>query len=184
MDISIGDMRAGRVDVVPGLFYVVTDFTHFCYFPVFARESHVVFTQAGSRPPSVAIPLSPKSIAFAYVRAICVVIGWFAALLAIGLHRDSVRKPDEFSATHLWFPVAVSSGGALTLLALSYLPLLNRAGAARARAIARQIWLPERVVDQIGAIAAGERVYLSAPLAELFTDAVQSPAARKWNETS
>lgn len=158
MHISIGDMLYGRVDVVPGQFHVATEFTHLCYFPVFARKSYVVFAHPNSRPPVVEIPVSPKSTAFAYIRAICIFIAILCAMIAPGLYYDTVRKPTVPAVARFWFEFAVTGGIALLALAVTYLPFVTRANAVRAKAIARLIWLPEHVVDQVGAIAGGERL--------------------------
>ena len=62
----------GATDAVPSVFYVATRFFHIDFLPLFPLESYIVLKQGGAKK----IPLSCKSIAVAWLRA----IGWAGVL--------------------------------------------------------------------------------------------------------
>jgi hypothetical protein len=98
----VGDNYYGKVDHVPGLFYVKTRFLHVWWFPFVPRESYLFFDEkpgwGGLR--GVKIPLRWKSVCTAWIRA-CSLFGCFWLLLAGGilLTRDRVEAPLVAAAT-------------------------------------------------------------------------------------
>jgi hypothetical protein len=75
-----GSRLYGKVDVVPGLFHVETRFGHFDYVPLFPLESFVIFNKNGDNFNGVKIPLSFKSICYAWLRT-ATLVGALISLL-------------------------------------------------------------------------------------------------------
>ena len=75
MIIIWGSRMYGKVDVVPGLFHVETKFGHLWYIPLFPVETYVVLNKDNEGWNGVKIPLSPKSIIYAWLRAGTLVAG-------------------------------------------------------------------------------------------------------------
>lgn len=67
----------GRVDRVPGLFFVATQFLHVSFFPVYPSQSYLVIerAEAAAGPTAVKLELNMKSIAMAYLKALLVAAG-------------------------------------------------------------------------------------------------------------
>lgn len=66
----IGTFRYGRVDRVPGRFYVATQFLHFCYLPIVPLQSYVIQQEELESFQGVPIPMSLKSVFLTWARAI------------------------------------------------------------------------------------------------------------------
>ena len=82
----------GKVDQVPGKFFVATQFEHLYLFPVIPKQSFIVVESSveGDSFQGVKIPMSFKSVLLAYFRgilgAIGIIMGLFGAtLLFLGL---------------------------------------------------------------------------------------------------
>src|SRR5262249_17385267 len=69
--IIFGEQRYGKVDQVPGLFYVVTRFLHVQFVPLVPLGSYLILNGkfAGGNEAEIKIGLSGKSILFAWFRA-------------------------------------------------------------------------------------------------------------------
>jgi len=81
-----GTRPFGKCDVVPELFYVATWFWHIDYLPLIPLGSKLVLSQRGDQYHVVSIPVSLKSIAYAWMRAALLVggiIAWIIALVAL-----------------------------------------------------------------------------------------------------
>lgn len=74
-----GKRLYGKVDEVPGLFYVATKFYHFWFLPVIPLGSHIVLSKTDRGWRGVPCGLSLKSVAAAWLRVVTPV------LLVIGL---------------------------------------------------------------------------------------------------
>jgi hypothetical protein len=138
-----GTQTYGKVDQVPGLFYVTTKFFHIQFIPLVPVGSYV-YLDRGRKSESYAgfsIGLSGKSILFAWFR-VALFLGVVAAVVAGAVagmeyleHRGSFKN----------FGVAVLALGMLVyLLYGSY--RVSRAGAARARKIAAAAGLPPELI--------------------------------------
>src|SRR4051812_21676800 len=81
--IIFGSNQFGKVDQIPGLFHVETTFFHIQYIPLIPFESHLVIedTQTDGRFRDCRIPLSGKSIAFAWGRTALLIGGCILAVL-------------------------------------------------------------------------------------------------------
>jgi hypothetical protein len=64
-----GSRLYGKVDEVPGLFYVATKFGHLWYIPLIPLGSTLVFRETENGWEGVKIPLSGKSVLIAWLRA-------------------------------------------------------------------------------------------------------------------
>jgi hypothetical protein len=85
MSIHVGTRLSGKVDQVPGLFYVATEFFHLQFIPLIPLRSHVIFdgTEKDETFSGVLITLSGKSVLFAWLRAFCWVAGVAAGIFAV-----------------------------------------------------------------------------------------------------
>jgi hypothetical protein len=80
--ILYGSQLYGKVDHVPGLFYVVTTFGHIWYFPLIPTGSYLIIDD-GTDENGVQITMSMKSVLMGWMRAFSFVIG--AILLIVGV---------------------------------------------------------------------------------------------------
>jgi hypothetical protein len=78
MIVFFGSRNYGKVDHVPGLFYVVTGFFYIQFIPLFPTGSILVLDDGKER--GFKLGMSGKSIFFAYLRA-ALIIGGPAAIL-------------------------------------------------------------------------------------------------------
>jgi len=75
-----GTRLFGKVDEVPGHFHVATEFFHIDYVPLIPVKGWIVTSQNGTGWHGVPIPISGKSVAIAWGRAIAI-----AAVVAAGI---------------------------------------------------------------------------------------------------
>ncbi len=73
MVIIWGTRFVGKVDEVPGMFYVKTRFGHLWWIPLLPIESYVIFEENMDGIRGASIPLSGKSVGMAYLRTAMVV---------------------------------------------------------------------------------------------------------------
>src|SRR5258706_11011021 len=66
-----GSRLYGKVDQVPGEFYVATEFFHSNFITVWPQRSWLIFHEAKEGWYGVRIPMSLKSVAVAYLRCAC-----------------------------------------------------------------------------------------------------------------
>lgn len=78
-----GNRLFGKVDEVPGLGHVATKYFHIDYLPLFPTESWFVLEQNGNQWRGVRIPLSAKSVLIGWGRAISLLCGVIAPIVAI-----------------------------------------------------------------------------------------------------
>ncbi len=91
-----GTHAFGKVDQVPGLFYVVTTFFHINYVPLIPTGSYLTLDDGSNR--GASIGLSLKSVVVAWVRAFLIVAGGLLiifGLIAVG----EVKKPEQMPFT-------------------------------------------------------------------------------------
>jgi hypothetical protein len=127
-----GTRLYGKVDEVPGLFYVATLFFHVQFIPVLPRRSLLVM----GKQRAFALPLNGKSMLIAWLRVGFVLgcIGFaFAALQSVGGHEQ-----------HLFPYLLGLSIACACLMWLSY--PLTRAKPVRALQLAAQAGIPPEVV--------------------------------------
>ncbi len=74
----VGTRLYGKVDHVPGLFFVATSFGHVNFLPIFPQDSFLCLDDGQGR--NILIPMSLKSVLLAWLRAIGFVGGSFAAV--------------------------------------------------------------------------------------------------------
>jgi hypothetical protein len=139
MVIIWGTTHAGKVDEVPGMFHVVTQFGHLYYIPLIPTGSYIVLeknSDGGFR--GVSIPISFKSWLIAWLRAACVVGTIAMTILTAVMLADVPKHPFN------WIGPLFLDGVLITLLVLSYkLKFIRRASYERAVDLARRVGLTE-----------------------------------------
>jgi hypothetical protein len=132
----------GRVDDVPGLFYVKTSFVHVYYVPLIPVGSYLIFegTETDNGFQGVKIGFSLKSILATWLRAALVIgVIFFVFVATALLCNDQEPKPLEAAKMALW---AAAFFGAF-LVTQRY----SHAGPYRALRLARAAGIPEEVVQ-------------------------------------
>lgn len=128
----------GKVDEVPRLGYVATQFFHVNYIPLIPVGTYFVLG-TGDDSHKVSIPFSPKSILIAWLRA-----ALFAAfILAIIFTIVAFAEKQTPAAIGLGF----SGGLAMAGFCLTYyIPFISRAGYQRALELSQRIGASEEIV--------------------------------------
>jgi hypothetical protein len=133
-----GTEMYGEVDVIPGLFHVSTEFYHVNFIPVWPVRSYIVLHGPSNH--RLRVGLSRKSIAFAYLRVLC--IGLALVGLAWGLGEEFLKgKRKQADIDFITLLLGLMS---LLVLFLSY--RLSRPTPLRAYRLALQAGLPIHVV--------------------------------------
>jgi hypothetical protein len=139
MVIIWGTTHAGKVDEVPGMFHVVTQFGHIYYIPLIPTGSYIVLeknSDGGFR--GVSIPISFKSWLVAWLRAGCVVGTIAMTIMTAVLLADMQKKGMAWIAPLLLDVVLI------TLLVLSYkLKVITQASYERAIDLGRRVGLTD-----------------------------------------
>src|SRR5690349_4791585 len=107
MVIIWGTTHAGKVDEVPGMFHVVTQFGHVYYIPLIPTGSYIVLEKnndGGFR--GVSIPISFKSWLVAWLRAGCIVAIIASIVIGIIAIAESAKNPGALLA--LVIPIVMS----------------------------------------------------------------------------
>jgi plasmid maintenance system antidote protein VapI len=132
MAILVGTTLMGKVDEVPRLGHVATQFLHVNYIPLIPTGSYFVFSDAGAGFQGVKIPLSVKSIMTAWLRAALAMVFLVAVVGAI-IATSEKKMPEA---------VGVGFAGALAIAAFCatyYVPFIARASYHRAIQLAREV---------------------------------------------
>ena len=143
MTFIVGTRRFGKVDHLPGLFYVVTSFHHLWFFPVMPVESYIIVAGTGGRR-GLPIALSPKSVLVAWLRGALYVMTFFTTGGAVlgACEYFSSPKP-KFSAEELLY-LAVVAVMLFCGLCLTY--TCSGPGHARARRLAALLGISEGLI--------------------------------------
>ena len=140
-----GSRLYGKVDQVPGLFYVATMFFHVQFIPVIPYQSLLMLDapKAAGQGRGIRIRLSAKSIFFTWLRTICLLAG----ILLTGSALVYVTELLQGRAGRHYELLTVVAGLALACFLgfwLSY--RLSRAGIARALKLARQAGIAPEIL--------------------------------------
>ena len=152
MVIIYGSKLYGKVDVVPGLFHVETKFGHLYYIPLIPVGSFLVLNKNNGGFNGVPIPMSAKSILYAWGRTLTFVGGLIASIIAIAAAQKGTSE---------WVTPAIVGASALgSFLILAFHKGSTRASYQRAcqlgdyvgltdqgKAILDQIYLPNEEAD-------------------------------------
>ena len=84
--IVFGTRMYGKVDQVPGLFHLATEFFHMQFVPLGPVRSYLMLDGPGNQ--AIRVGLSGKSILFAYLRAFIVVACIVALFWGLEHHRE------------------------------------------------------------------------------------------------
>lgn len=159
MIVIYGTRLYGKVDHVPGLFYVATTFGHIDFLPLVPTGSYLILDD-GTGEKGVKIGLHLKSVLTGWLRAGCFVAAPLlvvAAMIEGGSHRAGHTSP---------WGLALTGVALLAVAILSY--FITRAGRHRAVALAERANLdPTFVHDHFdrreGKTPDGPRVALDDP---------------------
>jgi hypothetical protein len=77
----LGETKYGRVNRIPGLFYVATGFFHINFLPIFPVGTYVLFD--GTKDHGVRTRLSLRSIVVGYLRTYSFLVAFIASLVAL-----------------------------------------------------------------------------------------------------
>jgi hypothetical protein len=135
--IIFGTRTFGKVDQVPGLFYVVTRFGHFDFLPLIPMESYVLMDDGSQR--GVPIGTSGKSVLVAWLRAILLISAVFLVLGGI-IGLAQARDEEKLSF------VMKIVGGSLLLPFWWASYRWTHAGLDRALELAEYLEIPPRVI--------------------------------------
>lgn len=143
MFLHVGVSLYGKVDQVPGLFHVATQFIHVSFVPLIPKQSYVVMygTEKGDKFEGCPIGFNTKSILFAWLRCFLLLGGIVAGVAAFLVAQRPARGPDGWHAYSLLFALA---GLAFILLVLSY--RVTNARPLRALELARRAGVSPEVL--------------------------------------
>ena len=144
MIVFFGTRNYGKVDHVPGLFYVSTRFAYLQFIPLIPTETHLIFdgTESGEGFRGVKLGLSGKSIFYTYLRATCFLGGILAVIVGC----------IEVAQQPLTGALLIAGGlGAVLLFFLSY--KLSRPSPQRALRLAEEAGIPPEDVAQFFVLA-------------------------------
>ncbi|HMF12061.1 MAG TPA: hypothetical protein VKE94_07130 [Gemmataceae bacterium] len=139
MAIVCGTRLYGKVDRVPGLFYVATHFAYVQFIPLFPTASYLILdgTEGSQGFQGVKIPISGKSVLVGYLRAaLCVAAGVLAGFGIANLAKD------------LPVGIALMAAGLACGLAFWLSYRLTRPGPQRALRLAARAGIAPEVVAQ------------------------------------
>jgi len=140
--IHIGSTLYGKVDHVPGLFHVATDFLTINLIPVIPRGSYLVLETPDTEP--IAVPLRWKSVLFALVRFILALAALISSLV-VGIEFFEKRVPLGDGWPLL---AALTVGLVLLFLCFRWTYSFTRAHPLKALEWARIANIPPEVVAQ------------------------------------
>ncbi|MGE0712748.1 MAG: hypothetical protein AB7N76_11195 [Planctomycetota bacterium] len=130
----------GRVDEVPGVCWVATQFFHLYYIPLVPMGSQAVLEQNGNEWRGAAISLSFKSVLIAYLRAALIVAGIVGIVVTImAFTAKGSRGPSILAGV---LPLVVGFGG---FWASKVLGPINVASYERARSLLGSLGVPEEL---------------------------------------
>ncbi len=141
MVIIWGTTQAGKIDEVPGMFHVITQFGHLYYIPLIPTGSFVVLEQlpdGGFR--GTSIGLSFKSWLVAWLRAGCVLAIIASIIAGIVVVAEAKNQGVNWG----WVGPVVIGISSITLLILTYkLKFFTHASYERAIQLAQKVGLTE-----------------------------------------
>lgn len=164
-----GNRLYGKVDHVPGLFYVVTSFAHFNFLPLFPNDSYLV-RDDGKGENGIKIELSLKSMVMAWLRAACFFGGLVVLVVGSRGHRSETPLPAG----------AFISCAVLVLVGVLSCYII-RIGRNRAVALAKRAGLDPTIVHRHFDLK--ERGATASPLPEMPPlPRTSSDAFKRWND--
>jgi hypothetical protein len=143
MTFIYGTRRFGKVDHVPGLFYVTTSFVHVWFIPLIPLQSYIIVAGTGGCR-GLTIDLCLKSVLIAWLRGALYVMTFFTTGGAVlgACEYFSSPKP-KFSAEELLY-LAVVAVMLFCGLCLTY--TCSGPGHARARRLAALLGISEGLI--------------------------------------
>jgi hypothetical protein len=136
MFIVFGILKAGKVDAVPDMFHVTTQFAHLYYVPLIPTGSLLVLPekQLDGEHVAIPIPLSWKSVLVGWLRSACIFGAMAACVIAIS----------EINKNRPWGASLAAMLLALTVLFLSYrIKIITHASYERAVELGQKLGLSD-----------------------------------------
>jgi hypothetical protein len=171
MVVIYGTRLLGKVDHVPGLFYVATKFAHINFVPLFPTGSYLVIDD-GTGQKGLSIGWSLKSTLMGWLRAGCFVTG--PILLLVGLINGHPHDPSSS-----YWELVIAGVFLIALAILSYLP--NRIGRDRAVTVAERAGLDPTFVHNHFDQLEGKPPSESTPSRDIH-DPRLDEALQRWNQ--
>ena len=132
MAVHIGTKLMGKVDEVPQLGHVATQFFHVNYIPLIPTGTYFVLNEAGDEFQGVSIPLSAKSILMAWLRA-ALFVGFILAIVFTIIAIAEKKTPAAIG-------IGVCGGLAMAAFCTTYyIPFVSQAGYHRALELGRRV---------------------------------------------
>lgn len=162
----------GKVDEVPGLFYVATQFGHLWYIPLVPTGSYLVLGKDGERWQGVKVSFSFKSFAIAWLRALGIL-----AVLVCGLMTAILATDNQPFAV----PLIVAAVALAVVVATYVVKKITRPSYERAHALGELAGLNERGRIMLD-LAYGVITDREAEEAIANFDAIEAEAEQAANE--
>jgi len=139
MSLHFGTKLMGKVDEVPRMGYVSTQFFHVNYLPLIPTGTYFVLEESGDNFRGVTLPLSFKSVCVAWLRAL-LFIGFIASVIIAIIFVSDQKTPEA---------IGIGLAGVLAVAffwCTYYIPFIARANYERAMELAQRIGLNEEAV--------------------------------------
>lgn len=172
-----GTRLYGRVDEVPGVFYVSTDWYHVNLVPYYPLTSVVVSCRPRGAAQPRPIGNSAKSIWLVRFRIALILFG----LLCWAFAQAHRFRPEPTAQERFWGGLITLTAAAI-LFAGTFSPLVRRASPSRARELARIVGFSEADAEEIGRIAKSHRWSLFPRRPKKSTHSATDVGVR-WRET-
>jgi hypothetical protein len=146
--IIFGQRRCGKVDEVPGLCYVQTQFVHVYYVPLIPTTSYIVLagSESGSGFRGVKTSLSLKSVLVGWVRtgAVLATIGGIIGAVAYGIALADSQSAEALEGLIMTVSLAVGAVGVYWITTR-----FGRAGYQRALELAEQLGVSQDLIHNL-----------------------------------
>jgi hypothetical protein len=159
--IIFGTQHYGKVDHLKGFFYVQTSFFHVQFVPLVPTGSQLILDRKGDKA-GVSIPLSGRSVLWAYLRVGALVGAVVLGLMALVEYVETTRSGNAVAPGFL-----VTLAGAVGACVGAFLVFrVPRPSLERAQALGAYLGMPPELVEAVwreqapGASAPGEVVEL------------------------
>jgi hypothetical protein len=159
MVVIFGSRLMGKVDVVPGMFHVATQFGHINYLPLIPLKTYLILSQNGDQFRGMPISLSFKSILMAWLRAGLFLVAVVASIFAM----IEIANGKQQS----WVGPLALAVGAWVVFVLTWHRVASRASFRRACQLGELVGLTEEgfaMLQQIYGEAAPRGFAVNAPI--------------------
>ena len=138
-----GSRFYGKVDAVPGLFYIVTRFGHLWFIPLIPMGTYLILDEEGEER-GLEISFSFKSMLLGWLRGACVMATLFLFIIAFVANTDGDTMYSIILAVLTIFPIG--------LFTLTKMPFVQQADYDRARQLAIEAGFEPEAIDYIDSV--------------------------------